>query len=431
MKAAFYESDITPPLGCFLEGSGMRDYAEDVYEKLYAKAAVIENDGEIAVIIVVDTCSIPDGMHDFVTKRINEYTGIAPERVMLTSNHTHKGAPVLDWPAIGSFGDPTYKDVFFRVCADAAILAYKRLDEAEVKFGTGEVSDISFNRTFITNEGKYVTWCGGRDDIKETLGPIDPSLAVLTFERDGKPIGSIINFACHQDCLGRLLGYSGDYSAVMANHLKDSYGRDFVSLFVLGTCGDINHLNPDQSVEQPPFWYREMGKKLADEAKRVIANSKETSKDVAVVKEKVRLERRKVDEAYVKEAAKKYLDSYAGTMRASNILYYYAIDAEKYDDAYVQSIKIGDVCIYGLPGEVFVEIGLKIKEKSPFKNNMVVELCNGHVPGYIPTKEVFCENSDLYETSLGWGSGGCYVPETGNILAEKALDIGRRLKSEV
>ena len=42
------------------------------------KAAVFEQDGEYAAMVGMDTCHVPDGIHDFVTKRVNEYTGIVP-----------------------------------------------------------------------------------------------------------------------------------------------------------------------------------------------------------------------------------------------------------------------------------------------------------------------------------------------------------------
>jgi len=53
------------------------------------------------------------------------------------------------------------------------------------------------------------------------------------------------------------------------------------------------------------------------------------------------------------------------------------------------------VAVVGLPGEVFVDLGLAIKRASPFATTLVVELCND-APGYIPTRKAFAEGS--YET---------------------------------
>ena len=87
-------------------------------------------------------------------------------------------------------------------------------------------------------------------------------------------------------------------------------------------------------------------------------------------------------------------------------------------------IRIGDVCILALPGEVYVAFGKAIKAGSPFKRNMVVENSNSYC-GYIPTKEAFCENSDMYEITLCLHS--CHVPEAGEILQTKALEIAHKL----
>ena len=54
-----------------------------------------------------------------------------------------------------------------------------------------------------------------------------------------------------------------------------------------------------------------------------------------------------------------------------------------------------DVAIVTLPGEVFVDLGIAIKQASPFKTTLVIELTNDG-PGYIPTRKGFSEGS--YET---------------------------------
>ena len=44
MRAAFYEKDITPPLGCYLAGYYINHTAEDVLDPLYVRTAVLESD---------------------------------------------------------------------------------------------------------------------------------------------------------------------------------------------------------------------------------------------------------------------------------------------------------------------------------------------------------------------------------------------------
>jgi hypothetical protein len=84
-------------------------------------------------------------------------------------------------------------------------------------------------------------------------------------------------------------------------------------------------------------------------------------------------------------------------------------------------IALGDqLAIVSLPGEVFVELGLYIKERSPFSNTMVVELSNNHL-GYIPDRKGYLEGN--YEPV----SSRC-APGAGEIMVEQALELLNQLK---
>jgi hypothetical protein len=52
----------------------------------------------------------------------------------------------------------------------------------------------------------------------------------------------------------------------------------------------------------------------------------------------------------------------------------------------IQAFRVGDLAIAALPCEVFVEIGLDIKAKSPFKPTFTTSLANGY-NGYLPTPD--------------------------------------------
>ena len=51
-------------------------------------------------------------------------------------------------------------------------------------------------------------------------------------------------------------------------------------------------------------------------------------------------------------------------------------------DLEIQILQIGPWTLVCLPGEIYSDIGLKIKASSPFANTIVVELANGY-RGYI------------------------------------------------
>ena len=52
----------------------------------------------------------------------------------------------------------------------------------------------------------------------------------------------------------------------------------------------------------------------------------------------------------------------------------------------LQALRIGDLGICAVPCEVFVEIGLELRKKSPLKQTFTIELANGY-NGYLPTPD--------------------------------------------
>lgn len=61
-------------------------------------------------------------------------------------------------------------------------------------------------------------------------------------------------------------------------------------------------------------------------------------------------------------------------------------------------LRIGDICIGTMPCEVFVDIGLDFKRRSPLPNSFMVELAHGYF-GYLPTPRQ--HQLGGYETWLG------------------------------
>jgi hypothetical protein len=83
-----------------------------------------------------------------------------------------------------------------------------------------------------------------------------------------------------------------------------------------------------------------------------------------------------------------------------------------------------EAAIVGLPGEIFVDLGLAIKKASPFPVTLVIELCND-APGYVPTIKAFKEGS--YETvnSRIQPGGGEKLVEAATRLLKELADSKR------
>ena len=83
---------------------------------------------------------------------------------------------------------------------------------------------------------------------------------------------------------------------------------------------------------------------------------------------------------------------------------------------FVQALKIGNLGIATMPGEAFVELGMAVKQASPFQNTMMIELANDY-RGYLPTEEAFAVGG--YET---WRAKSSYLePKAGARLVKSAV----------
>jgi hypothetical protein len=85
----------------------------------------------------------------------------------------------------------------------------------------------------------------------------------------------------------------------------------------------------------------------------------------------------------------------------------------------VQVIALGnDVAWVSLPGEIFVELGLAIKQDSPFGHTIIAELANGAI-GYIPTRRAYTQgNYEVVSARVAAGSGEQLVDTAIRLLKE-------------
>ncbi len=422
MKVAFYESDLTPPLGGFMWGHYEDVRGDEVQDRLYARAVVTEVAGELSAIVCIDSCSLPPDMHDAVTARIFAYTGIPAERVCLCSNHTHWGMPISDAPELNCYADAAYRDVCYRVVADTVTLAYHRLADATAVFGSSELYGYSFCRDYYLKRGAGVTFNGKNEEIDHMLSEIDPTVSVMLFKQEDTPVGAIVNYSLHQCCGSDLQrkqkAYTGDYASTLEKELKKVYGPDFVCVFLLAPCGDINHVNTEHKT--PYHTNVEIGKALAEKVLEALLTAVPVAADtLAVKKEAITIPTRQAEKYSTRERVAE-LAAKGDMMRARNLVYYHATNKDTEKSLWLQTVKLGDVALYFFPGEIFVDFGKQIKSRAAATHVMVVENCNSYC-GYVPTKRTFESDCDLYETTLCHHS--CLVPEAGEMMVEKLLSM--------
>jgi len=231
----------------------------------------------------------------------------------------------------------------------------------------------------------------------------------------------------HPDTVGGTR-YAADYPFYLSQALKRTFGPSFFSLFATGPCGDINHI--DVTTKRPqrgPEEAERLGLRLAEAVKRALPQAKILKPRLACAGRIVRAPLQKFTPAQIRRARSDMKLIGTRALPFLKQVEAYKITALQLREGdtiplEVQVVKLSEAAaLVALPGEVFVELGLAIKHRSPFRLTLVVELSND-APGYIPTRKAFAEGS--YETV-----NSRIKPGGGELLVEAALDLLRKLKA--
>ncbi len=422
-------ADITPPPGISMPGYFTDRKSDGVLNSIHARALVAECDGRSVAIVSCDCLFMPASFTRRIRALIADRTSLQPADVLVSATHTHTG-PILprtfvpdEADLVGALypGDPdeAYWEMMIRKAAGAAEMAWRDRSPCEgVSVGMGSAEGIAFNRRFRMADGTVRTNPGrGNPDVIEPAGPIDPDVATISFQ--GHP-ACIVNYALHLDVVGGTR-ISPDYPGHMSRSLRRLMGRKLNCVFLNGTCGDINHVDVSSPVAQKgEDLSRQIGNVLAGEVHKLLALSNPiTTTPVAAASESVILKRRGPAPDELDQAQKNLTRPDLAAADRSQALAAVALARTSVPtaSAEVQCLRLGDLGIVGLPGEIFVEIGLEIKRRSPLPYTIVVELANDW-HGYIPTKKAMSEGG--YETSF---RSARYEPDTADRLIQASLRL--------
>ncbi len=418
LRVGVATADITPPVGYRMSGYFRERVSTAVHDPLHAKAIVFAQGNVKAAIVICDVVGVPASVSDVARKGIARAIGTEVGNVIVCGTHTHTGplyygamCAMLHEQAMAREGhDPCepidYKAFLGGQVKKAAVAANGNLRAVQVRAGIArQEQTISFNRRYRMRDGS-VKMCPAekmnRADIVEPAGPIDPDVGMLICcdPASGKPFAGLTVFAMHQDTTGGT-EFSADYAYYLEQSLRETFGPDYTSIFGISTCGNINHCDPSVPIEQ---WRRapQIGPILAATVRAAEPGLK------PVVAADLRVERKTLDLPLQKYSPERIAQAREDVPKIGKdvLPFLKEVDAYKVVDLQsfkgtsvkldVQAIRISkDVAIVALPSEMFVEFGLAIKQASPFKSTLVIELANDNC-SYIPTKKAFAEGS--YET---------------------------------
>lgn len=451
LRAGTAVVDISPDVVPFQLRSGKSSH---VHDPLHVRALAFENGEGRAVIAIVDAIGVSRFLCDRAKAEAAARTGWQPEEMLVAGTHTHTAPKGGD----GSPGRVAYEKKRLEGVTEALVSAIESLEPAQVGFASDEEPSEVRNRRWFMEEGTMdpnplggydqVRTNGPRQHLTKPAGPVDPELCVVDVRtRRGRPLGLLANYALHyvgglpkiqED--GREVGvasadYFGEFARIMPHRVGGSRPpENFVAMMSNGTSGDINNL-VFQGTRPPraPFeQIRIVATKTADAAWRAVQKIESHDDDpvVAIRRREVELRYRIPDEADVEKALSllKLTEEERAAINkrttgvAKRVIQHSSPDADKTESVPVQAVRIGDQAILALPFEVLVEIGLELKEMSPFPHTFTIELANGAY-GYLPPPNQ--HELGGYETWLGTSK---FEEDSSEILVRNLLEMLEELQ---
>ena len=443
LKAGFAKVDITPPLAVCMAGYFHRREAEGILDPLYASAIAVSDakDDIKWILISCDLIGLGSEYANLAKELIGERLGLTKEQVMIHSTHTHTGPHtrlVDDKEKARQMGSPddAYMEMLIRKIADAAQLASNNLKYAALDIGYGSEDSISFIRRFRMKDGSITTNPGrGNPDIVEPIGEIDPAVGVVRFKyQDGSGEILIVNFTLHPDMTGGSR-FSADYPGHMRCAVKKQIPNCEV-MYINGAAGDINHIdamNLDHNTTSGYEYSKKVGSILAAEVIKVyqrLASPQEIGEDSHSIRfghKLIEVPLREINNEQIEKAHNDIQSFYDGTWSVKGAgmastaeisAAFQTVKISKLGNTMsleIQVVALDDIAYVGLPGEVFSQIGRRIKEGSPFKNTFISSLANGS-HGYFPTRSAFNEGG--YEAK-----NNPFTEELEDLLVENSLKL--------
>ncbi|MFM8573246.1 MAG: hypothetical protein ACKOAU_16740 [Pirellula sp.] len=436
LRVGFGKADITPVRPTPMAGYYGVRYSTATHDPLWAKATVLDDGSTQVAIVALDLISTNPWMVRETRKRIEEALRIPASHVMISATHSHTG-PMLYEPderLAARFGNQTDEAKQYMIglperIAQSVIDAAASMKTRSVSYAIGQEKQLAFNRRFFMKDGS-VGWNPGKlnPNIVREAGPTDDALPfVALYDEPGKLGGLLSSFAIHLDTVGGT-EWSADMPYTIQESLLKVFGPEAHLQYATGACGDINHIDVRTGNRQGGHQEAaRIGTRLAasilrswNEQRSIASNRLAASHQIVRVPVNPHSSERSVwAKGVLAKMNDKPLPPFMEMVEAYRIA-----DVEAHPDGFldaeVQVISIGrEVAWVSLPGEIFVQLGLAIKDASPFAATSIHELANGSI-GYVPTRQAFAQgNYEVISARCGLGSGEMMVDSAISQLREQ------------
>ena len=400
-RVGFGETDITPPDGLYMCGSLDPRKNEGMTDPLQSHAMVVESGGARIAIVGVDLIGLPKALADEIIAEAAGRTGIPADAFMIACSHTHSGPYTAEGLYSSQVTDAEYLSSLPDRIAASVEQAAGRVEPATMHIGRALVHHGLHNRRVICPDGKVLnTWMPAAlndldviPQVLGTAGPVDPELWVVRFDRlDGSTLGVFYNFSLHTNSKGGLT-WSADYPCVVAELMREEYGPEVISVYTPGACADINVTLGGAHWRESATYFAEQA---VDAARRAIPVDGPIP--VSAIRREIVVQRRDPADQPPEAIGRLNWGGAGGRADVFDRQAELVAAMPEQLTVVISAARIGPFAIASNPGELFVEHGLSIKRRSPFRHTVVSELTNDLIL-YQPTREAFAQQG--YETLVG------------------------------
>ena len=390
-RAAAVKADITPENSQWLLGYQARQ-STGIHDRIYHRVLALETGPTQFYLISSDLCLFSPTLYDSVTRDLQKETGIEPAHVWWSVTHTHAapevGPPDMYKALLGRSDhewDRDYTGMVTKALIDAVRTARNQLEPARLAFGSG-VSMANLNRRARDVDGRITL--GLNPD-----GPVDRTFNLIRIDRpDGSPIALVANYAMHGTVMsGQNLKISGDAPGTVSAYLEGKLGGTV--LYINGAAGNIAPIYsvyPDPSSGHLSQFNVLLGDRILAAVRTIAPGTDAVTMRVAT--QTIETPRR--DSLAWPDELAPYAG--AGTRPAVRLP--------------IGFLAINDTVIWSAPVEMFCEIAMDVRDRSPFSRTFYFGYTNGWF-GYLPTAKGFEE--------------GGYEPRTSPFTAQVEADLSQ------
>jgi hypothetical protein len=398
-------------------------YTSGADAPLRAQVIVISDGTNKVCLGSCDVTTLHRDLLDDIAREVETKYGIPFNNFMFGATHSH-GSPVqTSWS--DTTADQTFNLAIKKAVIEAIGLANEKLNNAslmDMYFALGNAT-IGQNSRLIMDDSS-ILWVPTiyKFGYNRPTGPYDPELPVLAFkDKNGEPEAIVFNHSTHNiNKPNPVPSRSPSFYGTASQEIEKELGGTVV--FLPGAEGST-HVFDDCPTSERVFRVEEGIKK---------AYSKVDKRDIdrlVSVKKEFEFTIRSFNEDQEQKAVSDYCNRWL-----KESIYWHAepepiIQAfkkgrenlaplqGKTQKTWMQVILLGDIAFVGVPGELFAELGMEIKRRSPFRYTYVVGLTNDYI-GYLPDDEAF--NLGGYQT---WATRSYAERGTGELIVNQAIEI--------